>query len=128
LCAALTGACMGFLYYNFHPAKIFMGDSGSQFLGFMLGAISVIGTLKTTAVVALFIPIIVVALPVLDVAFSILRRFRKKRPIMEADKEHFHHRLLSIGWTHREIVLLVYIITLILSISAILLTVFKGRV
>ncbi|MDD5686343.1 MAG: MraY family glycosyltransferase [Elusimicrobia bacterium] len=128
LCAALTGTCIGFLYHNFHPAKIFMGDSGSQFLGFMLGAISVIGTLKTTAVVALFIPITVVALPVLDVAFSIVRRFHNKKPIMEADKGHFHHRLLNIGWTHREIVLLVYVITFVLSMCAILITVFNGKV
>lgn len=128
LCAALTGTCIGFLYHNFHPAKIFMGDSGSQFLGFMLGAITVIGTLKTTAVVALIIPITVVALPVLDVAFSILRRFRKKVPIMSADKGHFHHRLLNLGWTHREIVLLVYVITFVLSLIAILLTVLKGIV
>ena len=128
LCAALAGACIGFLYHNFHPAKIFMGDSGSQFLGFMLGAISVIGTLKTTAVVALFIPITVVALPVLDVAFSILRRFKSKKNIMDADKEHFHHRLLNIGWTHKEIVLLIYVITFVLSFCAILLTVFNGKV
>ncbi|MBN1384466.1 MAG: undecaprenyl/decaprenyl-phosphate alpha-N-acetylglucosaminyl 1-phosphate transferase [Elusimicrobia bacterium] len=128
LCSALTGACIGFLYHNFHPAKIFMGDSGSQFLGFMLGAITVIGTLKTTAVVALIIPITVVAFPVLDVAFSILRRYSRKTPIMTADKEHFHHRLLNLGWTHREIVLLVYVITFVLSLCAILLTVTKGRV
>ncbi|MFH0947617.1 MAG: MraY family glycosyltransferase [Elusimicrobiota bacterium] len=128
LCAALVGACIGFLYHNFHPAKIFMGDSGSQFLGFMLGAISVIGTLKTTAMVALFIPITVVAIPVLDVAFSILRRFRNKKNIMEADKGHFHHRLLNIGWTHKEIVLLIYVTTFVLSFCAILLTVFNGRV
>lgn len=128
LCAALAGACIGFLYHNFYPAKIFMGDSGSQFLGFLLGTISVIGTLKTTAVVALFIPITVVALPVLDVAFSILRRVKCKKNIMEADKEHFHHRLLNIGWTHKEIVLLIYVITFVLSFCAILLTVFNGKV
>ena len=127
LCAALAGACIGFLFHNFHPAKIFMGDSGSQFLGFILGAITVIGTLKTTAVVALFIPIIVVAFPVLDVAFSILRRFSNKKPIMEADKGHFHHRLLGKGWNQREIVFLIYIITFVLSLSAILLTIFNGR-
>ncbi|OGS34395.1 MAG: hypothetical protein A2474_03610 [Elusimicrobia bacterium RIFOXYC2_FULL_34_12] len=128
LCAALTGACIGFLFHNFYPAKIFMGDSGSQFIGFILGAITVIGTLKTTAVVSLFIPIIVVAFPVLDVAFSILRRFSSKKSIMEADKGHFHHRLLGKGWTQREIVFLIYIITFILSLFAILITIFNGRV
>ena len=105
-----------------------MGDSGSQFIGFILGAITVIGTLKTTAVVSLFIPIIVVAFPVLDVAFSILRRFSSKKSIMEADKGHFHHRLLGKGWTQREIVFLIYIITFILSLFAILITIFNGRV
>ncbi len=88
--------------------------------------ITVIGTRKTTAVIALFVPIIVVALPVLDVAFSIFRRFQQKKPIMAPDREHFHHRLLNLGWTQREIVLLMYLITMFLAVTAILLTVFKG--
>ncbi|MFH1540983.1 MAG: MraY family glycosyltransferase [Elusimicrobiota bacterium] len=128
LCVALVGACIGFLHYNFYPAKIFMGDSGSQFLGFILGAISVIGTLKTTAIVALFIPITVIAFPILDVAFSIFRRIKCKKNIMEADREHFHHYLLSAGWAHREIVLLIYVITFVLSFCAILLTIFNGKI
>ena len=127
LAAALTGACLGFLLYNFNPARVFMGDSGALFLGFMLSAISTIGTLKTTAVMALFIPITVVALPILDVALSIFRRMRQGMGLMQPDKEHIHHRLLSFGWTHREVVLLMYIFTLILSIGSILLTVFKGK-
>jgi UDP-GlcNAc:undecaprenyl-phosphate GlcNAc-1-phosphate transferase len=128
MAAALCGACLGFLIYNFNPAKVFMGDSGALFIGFLLAAISAVGTLKSTAVLALFIPIIAVALPIADVALSIFRRLRKGAGIMEPDKEHIHHRLLSYGWTHREVVLLMYIFTLILSIGAILLTVFKGRV
>lgn len=126
LSAALCGAALGFLYYNFFPAKQFMGDSGSMFLGFMLGAITVIGTLKTTAVFALIIPVIVVAVPVLDVAFAIVRRARQHRPIMGADGEHLHHRLLRLGWTQREIVLLVYNLSLLLGVAAILLAIVKS--
>jgi UDP-GlcNAc:undecaprenyl-phosphate GlcNAc-1-phosphate transferase len=125
LAVILAGACLGFLVWNFHPARVFMGDSGALFIGFMLAAISVVGTLKTTAVVALFIPITVVALPILDVALSIFRRLRKGTGLMEPDKDHIHHRLLAFGWTHREVVLLMYIITLLLSIGSILLTVVK---
>lgn len=127
LSAALCGACVGFLWFNFYPARIFMGDGGAFFLGFMLAAITVIGTLKTTAFFSLFIPVVVVALPVLDVAFSILRRLRKGREVFEADRGHFHHQLLKHGWSHREVVLGVYVITLILSIFAILLTVTRGN-
>ncbi len=126
LSAGLGGACLGFLYHNFYPAKIFLGDTGSMLLGFLLGTIAVIGTLKTTAVIAFFIPILVIGLPVADVVFAIIRRFRKGQPIFAPDKEHFHHRLLRLGWTQKEIVFLVYIITLLLSQGAILLTVFRG--
>lgn len=128
LAAALTGACLGFLIFNFNPAKLFMGDSGALFLGFMLASISTIGTLKSTAVLAIVIPIVVVALPILDVALAMFRRFRRGTGMMQPDKEHIHHRLLAYGWTHREVVLLMYIFTLILSIGSILLTVFKGKV
>jgi len=128
LAAGLAGACIGFLLYNFHPAKVFMGDSGALFLGFMLAAISTIGTLKTTAFVSLFIPVTVVALPIMDVALSMFRRMRQGMGLMQPDKDHIHHRLLRFGWSHREVVLLIYVFTLILSIGSILLTVFKGRV
>lgn len=126
LSAALCGATVGFLFYNFHPAKTFMGDGGTLFLGFMLGAISIIGTLKTGAVLALIIPVLVVALPVLDVAFAIFRRLRSGQGIMQPDRGHFHHRLLALGWTQREIVLLVYVVTLLLSVATFLLAFFKG--
>ena len=128
LAAVLMGSCLGFLLYNFNPARVFMGDSGALFLGFMLSAISTIGTLKSTAIMALFIPIIVVALPILDVALSIFRRMRAGMGLMQPDKDHIHHRLLRFGWTHMEVVLLMYIVTLLLSIGSILLTVFKGKV
>lgn len=128
LSAAVFGSAGGFLLYNFHPARVFMGDGGALFLGFMLGAVSIVGTLKTSAVLAVIIPVLVVALPVLDVAFAMLRRFRSGQGLMQPDKLHFHHRLLALGWSQREIVLLVYVITLVLSVLTILLTVFKGRV
>ncbi len=125
LAAAVSGACLGFLYYNFYPAACFMGDTGSMLLGFLLGTITVIGTMKTTALLALLTPVIVVALPILDVLFAIARRFRKKSSVMEADKNHIHHKLLRSGWTQREVVLLMYNVTLLLGIVAILLVILK---
>jgi UDP-GlcNAc:undecaprenyl-phosphate GlcNAc-1-phosphate transferase len=128
LSAALCGACLGFLFYNFNPARVFMGDGGALFLGFMLGAVSLIGTLKTSAVIALVLPVLVVALPVTDTAFALFRRWRRGGGLMEADRGHFHHRFLAWGWTPRETTLLVYVITLLLSLFTILLTLFKGKV
>jgi UDP-GlcNAc:undecaprenyl-phosphate GlcNAc-1-phosphate transferase len=125
LSAILAGSCLGFLPYNFAPAKVFMGDGGALGVGFLLGAITVIGTLKTTAVLSIMIPVIVVALPVIDVGLAMLRRYKKKSRIMEPDREHLHHRLLNRGWTAREVVLLVYVLTLILSVSAIFLAIVK---
>ena len=128
LSSALCGAAVSFLWFNFYPAKVFMGDGGALFFGFMLATITVIGTLKTTAFFSLVIPIVVVALPVLDVAAAILRRLRSGSEVFAPDKGHFHHQLLRHGWTHRETVLGVYAVTLVLSIFSILLTVFKGKV
>ena len=125
LAVALCGAALGFLIFNFNPAKVFMGDGGSLFLGFMLAAITMTGALKSTAVLALLIPIIVVALPILDVALALFRRLRKGMGLMTPDKEHIHHRLLKYGWSQREIVLLMYVFTLALSIVSILLVVLR---
>lgn len=126
LSAILAGSCLGFLPYNFSPAKVFMGDGGALGIGFLLGAITVIGTLKTTAVLSVMIPVIVVALPVIDVSLAMIRRYKKGHRLMEPDKEHLHHRLMALGWTAREVVLLVYVLTLILSVSAIFLAIVKG--
>ena len=126
LSAATAGACIGFLIYNFPPAVTFMGDGGALFLGFMLGTISLIGTLKTSAVISVLLPLLVVAVPVTDTAFAMIRRWRSHKGVMEADRGHFHHRLLALGWTPREVTLLVYVITLLLSIGTILLALFKG--
>src|SRR5207302_7437618 len=94
LSAVLCGGCLGFLPYNFAPAKVFMGDGGALGIGFLLGAITVIGTLKTTAVLSIMIPVIVVALPVIDVSLAMIRRYKKGHRIMEPDKDHLHHRLM----------------------------------
>jgi len=125
LSAVLCGSCLGFLPFNFSPARVFMGDGGALGIGFLLGAITVIGTLKTTAVLSIMIPVIVVALPVIDVSLAMVRRYRKKAGIMEPDREHLHHQLMKRGWTGREVVLLVYVLTLILSVTAIFLAIVK---
>ncbi|MCD6312175.1 MAG: undecaprenyl/decaprenyl-phosphate alpha-N-acetylglucosaminyl 1-phosphate transferase [Elusimicrobia bacterium] len=121
----LSGACVGFLYFNFPPAGVFLGDSGSLLLGFFLGIIAIQGMLKMTAAIALVIPVMVVALPVFDVLSAIIRRRRAHVPIMRADSEHIHHKLLRGGWSSREISLLMYNLTLILSIVAIMATIFS---
>jgi UDP-GlcNAc:undecaprenyl-phosphate/decaprenyl-phosphate GlcNAc-1-phosphate transferase len=126
LSAALCGASVGFLVYNFPPAGVFMGDGGALFLGFMLGAVSLTGTLKTGALISVVIPLLAVALPVTDTAFALLRRWRNGRGLLQADRGHFHHRLLARGWTPREVTLLVYVITLLLSMATILLALFKS--
>lgn len=122
LTAALAGAAAGFLFYNTNPAKIFMGDTGSMFLGFMLAGISVIGTVKSTATIALIVPILALGLPILDTTFAILRRYFGGKPIFQPDKGHLHHRLLKLGFTQRQAVLLMYIISAMLGLSAVALT------
>ena len=122
LTASLAGAAVGFLKYNFNPAKIFMGDTGSMFLGFMLAGISVTGSVKSVATIALIVPIFALALPILDTTFAIVRRFRGGVPIFKPDKGHLHHRLLSVGFTQRQAVLLMYVISALFGLSAIALT------
>ena len=122
LTAALAGAAFGFLYYNFNPARIFMGDSGSMFLGFMLTGISVIGAVKSAATIALIVPILALGLPILDTTFAIVRRYRGGVPIFKPDKGHLHHRLLDLGFAQRQAVLLMYVISALLGLSAVALT------
>ncbi|MDI6873396.1 glycosyltransferase family 4 protein [Candidatus Solincola sp.] len=113
--AAVAGACLGFLRHNFHPASIFMGDSGAMFLGFILGAVSIQGILKRTAVATLFTPLIILAVPIADTGLAILRRARKGKPFHYADKEHIHHRLLYIGHSQRQAVFIIYLWTALLT-------------
>ncbi len=122
LTAALAGAALGFLQHNFNPAKIFMGDTGSMFLGFMLAAISILGTVKSAATIALVVPIMALGLPIMDTAFAIIRRYMSGRPIFKPDKGHLHHRLLELGLTQKQAVLLMYVISGCLGVSAIALT------
>ena len=119
---ALAGAAVGFLFYNSNPARIFMGDSGSMFFGFMLAGISVTGSMKSTATIALIVPILALGLPILDTAFAIVRRWRGGQPIFKPDKGHLHHRLLSLGFTQKQAVLLMYVISAMLGVSAVALT------
>lgn len=120
--AALAGASLGFLPYNFNPAKIFMGDAGSTFLGFILAAISIEGAIKGATALAIGIPLLVLGLPIFDTAFAILRRLANGKPIMQADKGHLHHRLLAMGLSQRQAVFTLYAISAFLGVGAIVLT------
>ena len=117
LAAALAGACFGFLPYNFNPAKIFMGDTGSTFLGFILACISIQGPFKTY--VAFMVPLLVLGLPIFDTTFAILRRLAKGQGIMTPDRGHLHHRLIDKGFSHRKTVIILYGLSAMLAISGI---------
>jgi UDP-GlcNAc:undecaprenyl-phosphate GlcNAc-1-phosphate transferase len=108
LAAALAGACLAFLRFNFNPARTFMGDGGSMFLGFMLAGIAITGVMKSAATVAIVLPLIVLAIPILDTSFVIMKRIKHGLPVYGADKSHFHHRFLAIGWSQRRTVLSIY--------------------
>jgi UDP-GlcNAc:undecaprenyl-phosphate GlcNAc-1-phosphate transferase len=108
LAAATAGAALGFLVHNFHPARIFMGDTGALLLGYLLAAIAVEGSVKTNAVLALVVPFVVLALPMLDTTFVVLKRLKSGVPIYNADQNHFHHRLTRIGFSPRRTVLYLY--------------------
>jgi UDP-GlcNAc:undecaprenyl-phosphate GlcNAc-1-phosphate transferase len=105
---ALVGSLIGFLRYNFNPASIFLGDSGSLFIGFLLAALSVTGTQKASTVVAVAIPLMAFALPVIDTGFALARRFISGRPLFEGDREHIHHKLLERGWSQRRVAFALY--------------------
>ena len=108
LMAALAGSCLGFLPYNFNPAKIFMGDTGSTFLGFVLAVSSIQGLIKGYTAVTILIAVLVLALPIFDTTFAILRRIISRRPIMEADRGHIHHRLVDKGYSQKQAVITLY--------------------
>jgi UDP-N-acetylmuramyl pentapeptide phosphotransferase/UDP-N-acetylglucosamine-1-phosphate transferase/glycosyltransferase involved in cell wall biosynthesis len=114
--AALAGASLGFLRYNFHPASIFLGDGGSYFLGYNLAALSVLGSLKSEAAVAILIPIIALGVPVMDALWAPVRRFILGQRMFTPDRDHIHHRLLKLGYTHRRAVLLLYGITVLMGV------------
>lgn len=127
LAAILAGSTMGFLPYNFNPAKIFMGDTGATFLGFMLGAISIQGTYKSYTAIAIAVPILVLALPLFDTIFAILRRLASGKSPMTADRGHLHHRLVDMGLTQRQSVSVIYIASAALGLCAVVLD-YKGPI
>lgn len=118
--AILSGAILGFLPYNFNPASIFMGDTGSQLLGFLLAAISINGAIKSATAFAISVPILALGLPIYDTLFAMIRRKVNGRPISQGDKGHLHHRLLDIGLTQRQAVIIMYFFSAILGGIAII--------
>src|ERR671926_1939297 len=108
LAAIVLGATLGFLRHNFYPARIFMGDSGALLLGFTLAGISVEGLLKTASLFSLFLPLAVLAVPIVDTSFVVAKRIKHRQPIYERDTSHLHHRFLAIGFTQRRAVLTIY--------------------
>ena len=111
LAAGLVGVCLGFLRYNFHPARIFMGDAGSHFLGFTIAALSILQNWKVATAISFTIPVLVLAVPIFDAGFAVVRRLLGQKPIFSADKGHLHHRLLNLGLDQRSVVFTIYIIT-----------------
>ena len=121
LSIALVGSILGFLRYNFHPASIFLGDSGSLFMGFMLSALALAGSQKATTVVAVAIPVVSFGLPLLDVMLSVIRRFVSGRPLFRGDDDHIHHKLIKRGLSHRNAVLVLYAVTAAFGILSLIL-------
>ncbi|GAB6151925.1 MraY family glycosyltransferase [Desulfosporosinus burensis] len=120
LMLALAGALLGFLFFNFPPARVFMGDSGSMFLGYIIGGISIMGLLKTATILGLVFPLLVLGMPVTDLTFAIIRRKLRGQSIAKADRGHLHHRLLDAGFTHRQAVVLMYGISACFGLAAVL--------
>ncbi|WP_332651190.1 glycosyltransferase family 4 protein [Lysinibacillus sp. 54212] len=122
--AILAASSFGFLFYNFHPAKIFMGDTGALFLGFMIAVLSLLG-FKNLAMVSFIIPVIILGVPISDTFFAIVRRLRMKQKWSDPDKSHLHHRLLDLGFSHRQTVLLIYSIAIMFGLCAIIFSMAK---
>ena len=122
LLAALVGACIGFLPYNLNPAKIFMGDTGALLLGYVLSTASILGLFKFYAVVSFAVPFLVLAVPLFDTAFAFFRRLLTGKNPMKPDRGHFHHRLLDMGLSQKQAVAILYIISAILGLAAVVIT------
>lgn len=122
---AVCGACLGFLWHNWHPARVFLGSAGALFLGYILGAITMVATFmteNTTWLFPLLIPVLVFALPLYDTASVILIRLGLRKPIWEGDRSHFHHRLLRIGFSHRQCVVFIYLLALAFGTAAVMIS------
>ncbi len=120
--AALVGACIGFLPYNFNPAKIFMGDTGSTFLGFIMATVSVNGMFKQYTIISFVVPFLMLGLPIFDVCFAVVRRVSHGQSPMQPDRGHVHHRLIDMGFSQKQAVGVLYVISAILGLSAVVLT------
>ncbi|MBN8193770.1 undecaprenyl/decaprenyl-phosphate alpha-N-acetylglucosaminyl 1-phosphate transferase [Bacillus sp. NTK074B] len=120
LCVILVGSSLGFLYHNFYPAKIFMGDTGALFLGYSIAIISMLGLFKNVALFSFIIPIIVLAIPIFDTIFAIIRRALKKQNFAQPDKQHLHYCILSLGFSHKASVLIIYCVSACFGGAAIL--------
>lgn len=114
----MIGATLGFLLYNFHPAKIFMGDSGSMFLGYIIAIISLLG-FKNVTLTSFIVPVVILAIPILDTLFAIIRRLLKGQSFAKADKEHFHHQILRMAGNQTKTVLIIYLIQILFSVASI---------
>lgn len=119
LCIALVGSCIGFLYHNFYPAKIFMGDTGALFLGYAISVVSMLGLFKNVALFSFIIPIIIIAVPIFDTIFAIIRRLINKQSIGQADRKHIHYKLMDMGYSHRKSVLIIYAFSAFFGVLAI---------
>ena len=120
--AALLGACLGFIPYNFNPAKIFMGDTGSTFLGYILACLSIQGLFKMYAIISFAVPFLILGVPIFDICFAFLRRIAKGQNPMVADRGHVHHRLIDMGFSQKQAVAISYMLAAILGLAAVLLT------
>lgn len=120
--AALLGSCLGFIPYNKNPAKIFMGDTGSTFLGYILATLSVQGLFKLYAIISFAVPFLILGIPIFDICFAFLRRIAKGQNPMVADRGHVHHRLIDMGFSQKQAVAICYMLTAILGLAAVLLT------
>ena len=121
--AALCGACLGFFPFNYNPAGIFMGDTGALFLGYMLATLSVQGLFKLYAAISFVVPFLVFGLPIFDTTFAIVRRIAAGRPPMEGDRGHLHHRLIDMGFSQKQSVFILYVVSAFLGLTAVLLSI-----
>jgi UDP-GlcNAc:undecaprenyl-phosphate GlcNAc-1-phosphate transferase len=122
LAVILMGSILGFLFYNFNPAKIFMGDTGALFLGYSISILSLLGLYKSVTLFSFIVPVIILGVPIFDTTFAIIRRIVNKKPISAPDKNHLHHRLLALGLSHKTTVLAIYGLGLIFAVSAVILS------
>ena len=124
-----VGALLGFLWYNFNPATIFMGDTGSMFLGYLLSTYSLVGASHASSLLALLIPIIAMGLPVIDTGLAIVRRFVERRPLFQPDRDHIHHRIAHrLGLSHRNTVLVLYLISIVFGVVAFMLSLTREEI